>query len=418
MKVTPADLPSVDETEPREGLRRDLTQFEDAMLRIVFSPFYGPTKQWPTWTYVSRKMYRETGQDAWSVWQGLPKVTVSNAYGEVIQYGLLWRTNRSTGEVWPDERIGLTIAGLLAISHDTTAAREFADWAVGVGGSCAQYEIDSPPDPGQSDTIQIETGPWHESLKYFTGLTPGMPPQFAWAMFRNEPILPAVMDGISTPEEGVTDWKLRVLPRDRQLINVESPEQYLDLVEAESHRWDPGPTPVSPTDLVRALDFFAMAVALAPTLGWQNAIAPRRLLPVARLTKQVFTSEEFSDRISALSNIFGDINLPRIPPEDWSGSQPPGSLNRLEYWLVTKRGLAVQDDIKILRAINKVRAHFQHPQADGDAHRHYRVLGLEMPVTKWSASWDAVMAHATHAFQSIADAVLDAASDGDDATSA
>ncbi len=403
--------------EAREGLRRDLTHSEDKLLRIVFGPFYGENGQWPTWDYVSRRMYQVTHLDAWSIWLGLPTVRILNAYGQLIQYGLLWRTNENTVDPWPDSRIGLTIPGLLAISSQSMAARELIDWAIEVGRQCAQYEIDAPLDPGKSDTTCIKTGIWDESLANFTGLPRGIRPLHAWEMFKHEPLMPAVRVLQSTSDGEEVAWELRVLPRDRQLVIVASADQYLDLVEAEAHHHEPGPQPAAPVDLIRAFDFFAMAVALAPYLKWSNVLSPRRLLPITRLVQLVDTPEEFSDRLSALANILGDLNVPSIPPGDWNKSQPPKSLDRLEYWLVTKHGLPIEDGVKVLRAVNRVRVHFQHPSADRDARRHYQLLKLEMPITNWSQTWNTVIAHATHALQSIADTILDYDSDGVDSKS-
>jgi hypothetical protein len=199
---------------------------------------------------------------------------------------------------------------------------------------------------------------------------------------------------------------IRVFPRDRQLIDVRTPEEYVLLVEAEAYRNAPAPAPATAPDLVRALDHLAMAVTLSPTLRWKHLLERHWLTPVVRLTQPVTSAEEFSDRISALANILGDLNVPDIPDGDWTGEGSPKPLSRMQYWLGTQHELDVQRNIAILRAIVRVRVHHQHPNADKGLQWTYATAGLHMPITDWPGSWAAILGRATHAILGLADAVL------------
>jgi hypothetical protein len=412
--VSPAAVSEI-ETASRVGLRRTLTVPEIYLLDIVFEQLFTQSKRWPTWIYVSRKMYKDHQLDALSVWRGLPKLmNVPNSYGGTSEYGLLWRADANSANIGSSEpmlgeRIGLSIAGLLALSYGMKGARELADWAVNVGRAMGQSEIDIPLNPEQSEIVPIDTIHWHAGLSILTYLIPGLPPETAWTMFQKEPLMPTLTDYGPLSDH---HWTVTVFPKDRRLAQIQSPDEYLDLVEAETRLREPLPQFVEPFDLIRAFDF--MAMSLSQSFRWEQPLSTSRLLPVARLLEPVTTSEELSDRLSALTNIIDCINAPIIPAEKPGANEHHGSIARLNYWLVRKHGLRVGEAIRTLQAINRVRVNFQHAGSDRDDQKHYQFLHLDMPLTQWAESWNLIMAQATRAIYSIADAVVNAASEDDD----
>lgn len=103
-------------------LRAPLAPEQVALLSVIFDgasgtrPYHLPV--WPRWAYVRTQLRRVDGlgrPDALQVLNSFETVRVHNSYG-ASRYGPIWRDNNHGATLLDDERVGLTISGLVHLA--------------------------------------------------------------------------------------------------------------------------------------------------------------------------------------------------------------------------------------------------------------------------------------------------------------
>src|SRR4051812_43603000 len=75
---------------------------------------------WPTWDFVQRSLYRRFPDipDAATVLASLPRILdVDRVYGRSRSYGLAWHTGHMAMNPAPEDRLGLTILGMVRLAE-------------------------------------------------------------------------------------------------------------------------------------------------------------------------------------------------------------------------------------------------------------------------------------------------------------
>jgi predicted nucleotide-binding protein len=123
----------------QSSLSTDQMRLLDALYRTVTNPDWGPAMSWPNWNYV-RKALSADGMPQHRADRAIATLPCSEI-GSFHPYSLIWRSRSRTGQVQPNETIGLTMAGLIRV--DTPAA----DGLARLARTAAEKEADLPIDP-------------------------------------------------------------------------------------------------------------------------------------------------------------------------------------------------------------------------------------------------------------------------------
>ena len=326
--------------------------------------------RWPTLDYIERTFRRSTGGDAIATIYALPVVRRPSAPSG---YQMVYGENRSIGS--PDERVGLTVAGM----YHFDALAEEAQHLVRAVRVLANLDMDVTPDPdgvvsfsASIEDVATRAGPL---LAHWRGRAPDL----AQALDQ-EPVFAGAVD------------RARLLVtrsgRDAYLFTgVETVEDYLAQV-VRSFGADgqsaPRPTPVSSLALVEALGYLDAVWRARYNQGLLGQARPES---AARLAFECSTPEEFDSRLSALADVLKELRVDMVPPKDVSGP-----LALVLEFLKAKEysGEApgrVVDAVATLRAVVAVRSASQHLGASGRLPGAAAQLGLQLPLTNWAAAW-------------------------------
>jgi len=121
---------------------------------VVAPHLHGGHAGWPAWAYVVEQLEAVSSAiDPMEAFQNLPRI---RGLPGGRNYGLVWRADNRTTDPTPDERVGLSIAGLYRL-HELGRATGFADGLVAALASLAEAERALAPatvaGPGSVDVL-------------------------------------------------------------------------------------------------------------------------------------------------------------------------------------------------------------------------------------------------------------------------
>jgi hypothetical protein len=156
--------------------------------------------------------------------------------------------------------------------------------------------------------------------------------------------------------------------------------------------------PVSPLGLVTAFDYLDVV--------WQLRFG-RKLVFVpsaeraAKLVFEAGSPDEFTDRLSALGEMFKALDVP--------GSPETGLFERLRIHLRSQLSseamVRVTAALDLLQKVTHLRNAGQHVGAAGKAARALPAFGLSYPITSYQTAWWAVQGHVIAALDTIREEV-------------
>jgi hypothetical protein len=401
--------------EVANPLLAPLTELQMAVLEAIWSPVEllgmgGQLAGWPTWDYVSRKLYRDhpTLAAAVEVLESLPEVPARTV--NTRSYGLVWHDGHIAMKPGAENRVGLTIAGLWRLGKAGGGIRIVADELAGLIGYFAQVEAQMPIEPYEVAKTDI---PLAENISGLTARTAAKP------HYLTEPMVASVLQREYAPiqlfqpqNDGPYQVQLgRISLRDFRAIA--SAEQYLSLIERDvEDRIAPEPW-TSPLTLVQTLDYLSYVLQADPLWDERQRLtqAPD-LQSAAALTATVTTRAEYESALSGLWNVINQLHAPNVPDEiansRFDGKQP-GSIARLEYWLqrrlrTDQAAVArVAEALTLVRAVGRVRAEPQHASAEvrAGAVRARGTLGLPEVVYDYGNAWAVIGERLAAAFDVI-----------------
>lgn len=351
---------------------------------------WSQTRSWPVFDYLNRKLLTSFGVDAMEAMSRLP--VVQRPYGQEM-YRLVF-TERGGPFAEPDQRVGLTIAGLYHLPSAEEAVRQL----VAVIGYLADADAALEPDPDRAVGLDLEV------IDLLTTHLPRelrgwRPADVAHALEHEPPLWGAVSP---------TYDHLRVRAGRLSIFRgVRDPDDYLRRVIRLLGADAPptvAPAVVSPLDLPEALGYLDAVWRFrfgSHLLGWTLPAAAARLaLPCA-------SADEFDARLSALADILGHLTVEPPPMADRAESRAKeGSLARLRRGLEGElEGEAFQRAdaaIRNLQHVVRIRVGGQHSGPGGETAKAFRQLGLRYPPSDPGAAWEeirSVSATAIHAIR-------------------
>lgn len=368
------------------------------------------TAGWPVWDFVRRRfaINHPEGPPAEDVLGSLPLITSPAFYNG--SYGLWWRSQSPGLALQPDERVGLTIAGLehleRCFNDDKPKKPRLVSVCLDILRAAAAKEEDLLAD---SDWTKPASGSLDLRTERFRGAA-NPPVEIIGQVLQHE-YMPLTRASTKYNYEIALGrgWLSR-------FSEVATAADYLRILDSMTTTASDADLPSSPLGLPATLDYLGLLLAQHP--GWTeprpvlnladfDAAASILLLPADRPT--------FDQRCSSLWNIFCHLRVPPGSDADYTleGWNPnaKGSLNNFAIWL--KRNLDpdearnCQQALTHLRAIGHVRQGSQHASASTAAKRTKAMtrLGIPYPVTNWPDAWNAVLSTAAASLYVIAVAV-------------
>lgn len=389
------------------SLLEDLSDDQLHLVHVIARPWVvgnlADNLGWPTWDFIRRRFRtnRPSAPDAADVLASLPAIVSLSFVGG--PYGLWWRTEPRAGTLRPDERVGLTIAGLghlkperanqaapdlVAVcldivtraAHDEAALGEGQDWWQVAAG---EFDLRRDRLSHQGDPVEIVG---QVLLHEFRPLA---------VPSTNYNYLVRYGNGLFAPFK-----------------NVDSVEQYLAVAARLASKEEGPELPASPLALPAALDYLGLAVRARPSWDVREPLVDLPGFEAAASVGQLpGTRAEFDQHCSDLWNILGRLRVPRGSDQEYRDRQwnpaAKGSINDLMIWLVRELGreeyeVTCSEAVRVLRAVGRVRQESQHRSPGTSAAREdgLALLGLPSLVTDWPAAWSAVLqrcADAVHA---------------------
>lgn len=393
------------EAEIDNPLVRQLDETQRTLLDLVALPLSPQGGPWPVWDFVARELDRALHRpvDAGAVWRSLPAVFVP---GQPRPYGLVWRS-ASGGDVPSlDERVGLTIAGLAALSITRPQVALVAESLVQVIQWLGARATEVIPDP---NAVVRTDQRMSEVQRFFPKTTTSrlLPPDLS-----DDHIFDVLQHEFANihMNRGAGDGPLASLsPWLRPYSTVSSVDDYLagvaakySLVRADAHH--------RPTDLPLVLDYVSYVFAGAE--GWTTGrlIVIPDLQTAASVAAGATNESEFNDRMSDLTAVLKSMAVPKPTPEVTKaryGSENPGAINCLGLWLeiwlhsdALERAIRALDDV---RAAITIRNGIQHPSPENRRKTAVALarLGIEEPVIDWGGAWDTVRSRVADAFDQL-----------------
>lgn len=384
-------------------LRMPLEPVQVALLSAIWEPIHNSESfrgeaWWPTWDFVSRKVYETHPEvtDAIEVLQSLPSVKTGRP--DKASYGLVWWG--AAVEARPpslDARVGLTVAGLLAVGVECqTYGCITADELVSVIRQIALEDSKFKPEPNEvveaKHLLHKYTKPLREQhmqkpFEFSDKLT--------ISVLRQEYTPLEAEAGGSTIKSGA--WL-------RPYIAVKNSAEYLDVISGDSLAFHQHEEFVSPLTLVQTLDYLTYVLRRHP--AWPEDIrlvsAPD-IESASLLGLPAFTRADYDVRMTALFNVVDQFKIPR----DENEKKRDGTLNELQRWFdkwldEPQRSEAI-DALKVIRYARTLRNERQHSgmSTRTEAVRARRSLGLPDVTSDWGRAWDVVRGKVATALDTI-----------------
>lgn len=368
------------------------------------------TRGWPVWDFVRRRfaINHPESPSAADVLASLPVITSSAYYRG--SYGLWWRSGHKGTALQPDERVGLTIAGLEHLE------RHFADDVIEktrLVGVCLdilrQAASKEEGIVADSDWTKPASGSYDLRSERFRGFQ--NPPVEILGQVLQHEYMPLARKSSNFNYE--VPLGLAGLAR---FQDVQSAAAYLRVVESMRTLSEHVDFPASPLGLPATLDYLGLLLAQHPE--WKEDRPFLHLTnfdEAASILVPPADRPAFDQRCSNLWNILGHLRVPQgsdvdYERENWSPATK-GSINTLAIWLKNNVDQDAQDDcqtaISCLRAIGRIRQGSQHASSSTSIKRNRAMaeLGIPEPVTSWPEAWETILAHTAAAAYSVAGAV-------------
>ncbi|KHL01744.1 hypothetical protein [Sinomonas humi] len=388
----------------------ELDDRQVGLLQTIFWGAYDYDKaaRWPLWDWVSRELTRGPAGylDADAVLRSLPKVPIP---GRQQDYGLVWRSEiGTTSGPMPEERVGLTIAGLNALGPTRPSAQIFADDLALKVRYLARQEMALPSDPdtAASRTVVL-SGQFVEA-----GMRPdrsgnqtifnGVGEEVQLDVLRKEYIQLSVSPPVPSATGG-DQPTVYLGPWLRRFRNVQTAEDYLEIIASDQQVQQSAPL-MRPDELALMLDHASYVLKDHPQ--WRSGMMaqPRDYRTAASLMLPALTAEEFQARTSDLWTVLSSLKVPDVVTDDPSD----GSLKRLQRWLKDQvsdeasRDRAVEA-LEDVRCVGALRNYSQHPseKTRRNVIAACSRLGLPYPIRDWGAAWDHVRARIADAFYTL-----------------
>jgi hypothetical protein len=404
MTAEPPTSKEFDSKPQPHPLQIQLDSAQVDLLQLIFFAVTELGGQWPIWDYVSREMSRaEHGDvDAVAILQSLPRVQVSNRPPYAGLYGLFWiQDGFAESEPAADKRIGLTIAGLLAISQLRPAAKVVADGVSSIIGNLARLEHDLPSNPNiPALTQNISMDLVRPFYRFENELQPReFPDEVIFSVLEKEYVTIQVRRGPST--EPVTDLGHWLRP----FRQVDNAADYMNIVAREHSTQRPNPR-LRADELPLMLDYVSYVLASRDDWEAGHMVRPPDLRTVGSLFTSVSSEAEFHVCMSDFATLMQRLNVPKLPTPAKGSS--PGSLVRLQTWLTnhiadeTDRADAVEA-VEDVRRVVALRVGLQHPAAEtmDNTANALAVLKIPYPIRNWGEAWEIIRARVADAFDTV-----------------
>lgn len=358
---------------------------------------------WPTWDFVRRRFRtnRASAPDANEVLGSLP-VVVSPSFTNG-SYSLWWRTEPRAGALRPEERVGLTIAGLshLRAEKANHQAPDLAAICLDIVTRAAQEERALGE---EQDWWEVASGEFDLRRDRLSGQ--GDPVEIVGQVLVHE------FRPLAVPSTNYNYLIRYGNDMFAPFAHADSVEQYLAVAARLASADAESDLPVSPLALPAALDYLGLAVRVHPRWDVREPLVDLPGFEAAASVAQLpGTRAEFDQRCSDLWNIVGRLRAPRGSDEDYRARNwdptAKRSLNNLVIWLENELGceeyeVVCTEAVKVLKAVGKIRQESQHRSQTTSANREdgLTLMGLPSLVTDWPAAWSAVLhrcADAVHA---------------------
>jgi hypothetical protein len=408
-----------DDDAPNESDHiRPLTVFERSLLEAMWEPIGGaiarPPK-WPIWDYVARTYYRQhpDGPAAELVLADLP---ISPRPGNHGAYGLYWVDSLpSGGGPNPNQEIGLTIAGLYAISTPGSPMRMVADEFAAIISTVANRTEALEPDPERVAQDHIPFQPLAEWLSQPTREKPTVVPTAVAAkvLMKESARIPIRTFGGNL--DGQIDVELSG-PWLRTFLTVNSSADYIRIVWPQRDDEEPSVPGQTPLTLLQTIDYFsyvaeATEVWLKHRRGKDHHLVRiRSLHSAAQLGLPASSRDEFNARVSAFWTILDHLDVPIVDAEEYERRyQSKGTFNAFVLLLehgADEAGASrahVDAALKKIRDVRALRNEADHDAAESreDAIAARRRLGLPDVIWNWGDAWDVVRRQLAFAFDTL-----------------
>lgn len=386
---------------PVASLTDPLTAEQVALLKIIWSPItrastWGTSGDWPLWDFVARQLHRELPRisDAEDILMSLPAVT-AGAFRDRA-YGLVWRSPPTSIAPSPDERIGLTIAGLAALAKHQGVSQQVPDQLAAIVGNLASRDSRLEPKPYEVIKGEVPLATFTAWFaKPISERTYVLPNRTIANIFHNE-YAPVVLFPFDAEEHHQVQLGRASL---RRYLNVASAADYLERIDDQVSAHEII-TYSSPLSLVQTFDYLAYVLAADSAWTGKRLTAAPDLQSAAAVSAAVSTRHEFETALSGLCTVIDQLAVPEIPrnvlDEKYNGKPQP-SINRLDDWLGRRLdgvegANRVVKAIAIIRAVRDIRVEAQHSSASTRerAIRARQRLGLPQVISDWGAAWHVI----------------------------
>lgn len=392
---------------PAVHLMQPLLPVQVDLLKLAWDPIvradmWEIPPGWPVWDYVARELYRQHPDldDATAVLDSLPRMSQPTPWRDHHRYGLVWLSSQAMRPD-PGERIGLSIAGLAALTAHQVVPPGVPNRLAGLIAQLADWENGLTAKPNEIAREDVDLSCF---TSWFTTPTITKPYVFsdrAIAGLLQHEYAPTIV----FPYDSDSGHKAQIGRHFslRQYRNITSARAYLErVVDDAAARTEPVRYS-SPLTLVQTFDYLAYVLAADPK--WPNGMrlttAPD-LQSAGAVSATVTDQHDFQTALSGLCTIIDQLTVPPIPaavPDQMASGKardtPYGTVNRLEHWLTGRLADSgggmprVTEAINVLRAVRAIRVEGQHHSTStrGRAINARRDLGLPDIISDWQAAW-------------------------------
>jgi hypothetical protein len=355
----------------------ELPSAEQRRFLDLVADVYLDHAEWPVWAWMEEMLDRD-GLDAEEIAASLPREPT-------VGYGLVF-PNRNTVHT-PQDRVGLTIAGLAHVPQAAALVTIFLNFVDALGSARASAHLD--PFSESRPTIT------REALRHIRFPAPNHE-RFVVPLLSQEP---STWHCIVSPRSEL--WEsIELSPAVRRFAGVGSVDDYLDRLSAflGPRQRDTAGQFHSPFTLPAAADYLDVV--------WQLRFRERLITPPgversARLATDVSTADEVDSCLSALAELLKGMHVPSTPGVGGHPLQRLGPF--LRDVLPAEAHARVERAVTILDAARTIRAGAQHSGARSRSVDAYALLGLRYPVSEWAAAWQQIQVACAEAFDSIRD---------------
>lgn len=358
-----------------------LADAQQALIDIVWIG-YRQALQWPFFEFVEGMMDKQN-LDAVEVLASLP--TLGRTAQGHAAYGLVRPVYSGGKAPMANQPLPLTVAGLRYVPEASNGIALFFR-LLDVMAAMRREAVFNPaklsPVLVTETALKEKLTPNPEDLAFLDLITQTEPP--TWL-------------GSSVPD---ARWSRQVTREIRHFEGVTSIPEYVARLALYLEEPAPAPEPryASPFELNAALDYFNAV--------WKLRFDRKRPIlrifsaeRTAKIALDAGTQEEFDSRLTALSEIIKNLD---VPPTPGVGGHP---LQRLPFYMKANlpgaSGERIERAVAVLGAIRVLRDSGQHVDAMTDSAEVLPLLGLTFPITDWSGAWNTVSAAAVDAVNTL-----------------